>query len=301
MIKVCSLSSGSNGNAIFIKTGADCFLVDAGISCKQICLRLEQIESHISHIKGIFITHEHSDHIWGLEVLLRKHPTPIYLTQETYSNMYITIDEKLLHFIGSKDSVNINKTTIYSLPKSHDAAEPVIFCFHYKSKKISVITDAGYGCDNVITALQGAHVIFMETNYDEDMLHGGFYPPYLKKRIAGPRGHLSNVMAGSLIRDYASSELEYVFLSHLSENNNTPALAMETFLSIVKTREDLEKMNTILTSRYCISKVVEIKVSMEEDLDILSGSIFGGSGLTFDNKSFGMPRDHYGWTDFWTF
>ncbi|MDQ1351122.1 MAG: fold metallo-hydrolase [Acidobacteriota bacterium] len=262
MIKVCSLSSGSNGNAIYIKTGANCFLVDAGISCKQICLRLHQIESHISHIKGIFITHEHSDHIRGLEVLLKKHPTPVYLTQETYRNMPITIDETLLHFISANDRIIIDETVIQSLPKSHDAVEPLLFCFYYKGKKISVITDAGYGCDNVIAALREAHIIFLESNYDEEMLQSGFYPPYLKKRIAGPSGHLSNVNAGTLIRDHASPYLEYIFLSHLSENNNTPRLALETFLSIVKERNDLEKLNTILTSRYHVSDVVEIKVAI---------------------------------------
>lgn len=264
MIKVCSLSSGSNGNAIFIKTGADCFLVDAGISCKQICLRLQQIESHMSHVKGIFITHEHSDHIRGLDVLLRKHPTPVYLTEETYENMPTIIDDELLHFIGPKDRITINETVIQALPKSHDAVEPLLFCFYYKGKKISVITDAGYGCDNVIAALREAHIVFLESNYDEEMLRTGFYPPYLKKRIAGSSGHLSNVTAGSLIRDHASPYLEYVFLSHLSENNNTPCLALETFLSIVKERDELKNLDTILTSRYAISKVVEIK-SLTED------------------------------------
>lgn len=260
MIKVCGLSSGSNGNAIFIKAGINCFLVDAGISCKQICLRLEQIQSHISQIKGIFITHEHSDHIRGLEVLLRKHPTPVYLTEETYEHMPVSIADSLLHFIGSKDRVVIDGTVIQALPKSHDAVEPLLFCFYYKGKKISVITDAGYGCDNVIAALREAHIVFLEANYDEEMLRTGFYPAYLKKRIAGSFGHLSNITAGTLIRDHASSYLEYVFLSHLSENNNTPRLALETFLSIVKERNDLKNLNTILTSRYHVSEVVEIKV-----------------------------------------
>lgn len=266
MIKVCSLSSGSNGNAIFIKTGAECFLVDAGISCKQICLRLQQIESHISAVKGIFITHEHSDHIRGLDVLLRKYPTPVYLTEETYDNMPITIDDKLLHFIGPKDCITIDETVIQSLPKSHDAVEPLLFCFYYRGKKISVITDAGYGCDNVIAALREAHIVFLESNYDEEMLRTGFYPAYLKKRIAGLSGHLSNVTAGSLIRDHASPHLEYVFLAHLSENNNTPRLALETFLSIVKERDELKNLNTILTSRYAISKVVDIKTLAEDEV-----------------------------------
>jgi phosphoribosyl 1,2-cyclic phosphodiesterase len=259
MIKVCSLSSGSNGNVFFIKTGADSFLVDAGISCRQICLRLQQIQSHISEIKGIFITHEHSDHIRGLDVLLRKFPIPVYITEKTYDTLPIAIEEKLLHFINSNERLTFNKTVIQSMPISHDAVEPMLFSFYYRGRKISVVTDAGYGCNNVAEAIRDADIVFLESNYDEEMLQTGFYPEYLKKRISGRCGHLSNILAGSLVLDHASPNLEYVFLSHLSENNNTPTLALETFQSIIQEREDLQSLNTLLTSRYEVSEVVEIQ------------------------------------------
>lgn len=258
MIKLCSLSSGSNGNAIYIKTGENSFLVDAGISRRQIVLRLEQIQSHISQIDGIFITHEHSDHIRGLDVLLKHFPRPVYITEKTYNNMPLIIDDQYLNIIQPHDRITIGETEIQSLSKSHDAAEPTLFCFYYHGKKISVVTDAGHGCDNVIDSIRDADVVFLESNYDDEMLRTGFYPPYIKKRIAGPQGHLSNDNAGSLIRDHASSRLEYVFLSHISENNNTHTLAMETFQGIVKERDDLQGLNTILTSRHNISEVVEI-------------------------------------------
>ncbi|MCP4146799.1 MAG: MBL fold metallo-hydrolase [bacterium] len=259
MIKVCSLSSGSNGNAFFIKTGTDSFLVDAGISCKQICLRLKHIQSDISEIKGIFITHEHSDHIKGITVLLKKHPIPVYMTKKTYNNSDVSIDQKYLNFIGPSDKLFVNDTVIQSLPKSHDAGDPTLFCFYYKGKKISVITDAGYGCDNVISSIRDADILFLESNYDEQMLRNGYYPGFLKRRVAGRNGHLSNDLAGSLIQHHASPKLEYVFLSHLSENNNTPKLAMDTFRSSISKREDLHRVNTILTSRYEVSKVVEVR------------------------------------------
>lgn len=258
MIKLCSLSSGSNGNAFYIKTGKNSFLVDAGISRKQILQRLEQIQGHISEINGIFITHEHSDHIRGLEVLLKNVPRPVYITEKTYNSMSLTIENQYLNIIQSHHRMTIGETEIQSLSKSHDAADPTLFCFHYRGKKISVVTDAGHGCDNVIESIRDADAVFLETNYDEKMLQSGFYPPYLKKRIAGPRGHLSNFNAGSLIRDFASSRLEYVFLSHISENNNTSTLALETFRDIVNQRDDLQDLNTILTSRHNISEVVEI-------------------------------------------
>jgi len=259
MIKVCSLSSGSNGNVFFIRTGADCFLVDAGISCKQICLRLQQIQSHISDIKGIFITHEHSDHIRGLDVLLRKFPVPVYITEKTYNTLPFVIEDKYLNLINSDDRLTFNETVIQPLPKSHDAVEPMLFSFYYRDRKISVVTDAGYGCDNVAEAIRDANIVFLESNYDEEMLQTGFYPEYLKRRISGQYGHLSNSLAGSLILDHASPNLEYVFLSHLSENNNTPSLALQTFQSIVQERDDLQALNTLLTSRYEVSEVVEIQ------------------------------------------
>ncbi|MCP5109149.1 MAG: MBL fold metallo-hydrolase [bacterium] len=233
--------------------------MDAGISCKQICLRLEQVQSHITDIDGIFITHEHSDHTRGLDVLLRKNPLPVYMTEKTYDRMHISIDPEYLRTFTANGRLTVDQTVIQSLPKSHDAVDPTLFCFHYRGKKISVITDAGHGCENVKEALRDAHIVFLESNYDDEMLRTGLYPPYLKKRIAGPDGHLSNVNAGSLIRDHASPALQYVFLAHLSENNNTPTLAMDTFQTIIKERKDLKKLNTILTSRYHVSEIVELE------------------------------------------
>lgn len=258
MIEVCSLSSGSNGNAIFVKTGGNAFLVDAGISCRQICLRLEQIQEDMNDIKGIFITHEHSDHVKGLSVFLKRFPMPVYVTEKTYKRINISIDASYLHFINSNDLITIDETTIQSLPKYHDAVEPTLFCFYYKNKKISIVTDVGKACEKVIEAVRDAHIVFLESNYDENMLWEGFYPFYLKKRIAGDFGHLSNAHAGSLILDHASPHLEYVFLSHLSENNNTPEMALNTFQSIIKERDDLSRVNTILTSRHGVSPRIRL-------------------------------------------
>ena len=261
MIEVCSLSSGSNGNAFFIKTGNDAFLVDAGISCKQICLRLAQIGSQANDIKGIFITHEHSDHTKGLRVFLKRFPLPVYLTEKTYDRMNITIADGSLNIIKSADTISINSTTIRSLPKCHDAADPTLFCFYYKDKKISIVTDVGIACDNVIESVRDANILFLESNYDEGMLWEGIYPYFLKERIAGEYGHLSNDHAASLILNHASANLEYVFLSHLSENNNSPDTALKTFQSIIKERKDLRQINTIVTSRHEVSPKISIKAA----------------------------------------
>lgn len=258
MIEVCGLASGSNGNAFFIRTGTDCFLVDAGISCKQICLRLQQIQHHIDEIKGIFITHEHSDHTRGLRVLLNRFPIPVYITEKTYNRLPDVIDAQHFHFIESADRITINNTVIQSLPKSHDAVDPSLFSLYYKDKKISAVTDSGHACDNVIEAIKDANIVFLESNYDETMLWEGGYPYFLKQRVSGEHGHLSNAAAGELILNHASPGLEYVLLSHLSENNNTPDIALQTFQSAVKERQDLRHLQTILTSRHGISPLVKI-------------------------------------------
>lgn len=259
MIKICSLSSGSNGNAFFIRTGTGCFLVDAGISCKQITLRLLKVGSGIDEVKGIFVTHEHTDHVRGLQVLLKKHRIPVYVTPKTHAQIAETIPRECVRLIQPNERVSIDETTVQALPKSHDAVEPTLFNFYYRDKKISIITDAGYGCDNVIESIRDADALFLESNYDEKMLASGFYPPPLKRRVASDHGHLSNVTAGSLVREHASPNLEYLFLSHLSENNNTPVLAMETVKDQLKHRRDLNGLNTLLTSRHEVSPLVEIK------------------------------------------
>jgi len=260
MIQVCSLASGSNGNAFYIKTGDGCFLVDAGISFKQIRLRLEEVGSGIDEINGIFITHEHSDHVRGLDVLMRRTPVPVYITKRTYESCDLEIKEKYLNFIDPEGSVKMGDTEVQTYLKSHDAAEPTFFCFHTNGKKICVITDIGYACDNVEAAVKEANLLFLESNYDDRMLKTGIYPPYLKRRVAGHLGHLSNVQAGEVIANHAGAHLEYVFLSHLSENNNTPELAAETFQAAIKKRDDLQHLQerTLLTSRHGVSPMVSI-------------------------------------------
>lgn len=261
MIKVCSLSSGSKGNSFFIKTGGDVFLIDAGISCKQICLRLEEIGYSYKEIKGIFITHEHLDHIKGLSVFLKKHPVPVYISRETYQNTSSYIPDSCLKFINNNSRIEINGTKVEILKKSHDAVDPSIFNFIYKNFQTSFITDAGYGCSNVINSIKESNIIFLESNYDEGMLLNGIYPPFLQKRVSGTRGHLSNKMAAELIKKHASPKMSHIFLSHISENNNTPALALRTFNKIIQEREDL-LFKTHLTSARKVSSIVEIKESL---------------------------------------
>lgn len=261
MIEVCSLSSGSNGNCFYIRTGDKRFLVDAGISCKQIALRLQQVGSDASWIDGIFITHEHSDHIRGLRVFMNRFPTKIYVSEKTFWRMNLEVEPGYLHFIQSDDQLTIDNTTIRALPKSHDAVDPSLFYFVYNEKKISIITDAGYVCRNVIRAVADAHILFIESNYDRQMLQNGYYPAYLKARIEGAYGHLSNTQAAELVLQHGSPHLSHVFLSHLSENNNSPGIAMNTFKAIIKERSDLKRLKPLVASRQEVSQLVKLPLS----------------------------------------
>jgi phosphoribosyl 1,2-cyclic phosphodiesterase len=259
MIEACSLSSGSWGNAFFIRTGDRAFLVDTGISCKQILLRLQAVGHTAAEIGGIFITHEHVDHIRGLRVLLKRFPIPVYITRRTYSRSGLALDPSLLRWIGADDRISIGDTVVESRSKSHDAADPCLFTFYYRSRKISIITDVGQPCGNVIDAVRDADIIFLESNHDEEMLKNGPYPYYLKSRISGEMGHLSNRQAASLIRDYASPNLEHVFLAHLSEINNTPEIACQSFQTITAANEYLKGITPILTSRHGVSGLVRCR------------------------------------------
>lgn len=258
MIETCSLASGSNGNSYFIKTGDQSFLVDAGISTKQICQRLEQIGHSITDINSIFISHEHTDHIRGLNILAKKYNTKIYMTQKTFENSNININPNLIHFIKADDTITIENTTIRSFSKCHDALDPCSYSFIYDNKKVSIITDIGIACSNVINNIKDSDAIFLESNYDENMLLTSPYPAYLKQRIHGDNGHLSNYHAGLLIMEHASPRLKYIFLSHLSENNNRPELALNTFKEVIKQRQDLKHLDTIITSRHEHSRLIRI-------------------------------------------
>lgn len=247
MIKGCALASGSSGNCFFIEAGNG-FLVDAGISCKQIEERLGSIGKDISDINALFVTHEHADHIRGIDVLSRKHSIPIFINKETYESGYFNSDE-LINIIKNGQAIKFGGAKITAFSKSHDAANPVSYAFEYKNKKASVITDIGYACNNVISNVKRSNLLFLESNHDIKMLENGGYPAFLKKRIRSNVGHLSNYDAALLVLSHASSSLKSVVLSHLSQNNNLPELAMKTFNGLVKERKDLRDIGVHLSSR----------------------------------------------------
>lgn len=234
---VCVLASGSSGNCFYVDSGKGGILIDAGISCKQICLRLNSIGKDISDVHSVFITHEHSDHVKGLRVLANRYDIDIYLTKGTFSLLPFMLPEERVHFFEGKTLVR--GSLVRGFAKSHDAAEPISYLVSDENKTVSFITDIGYACPAVQNALHESDAVVLEANHDLGMLERGKYPFYLKRRISGPEGHLSNYDASLLVLEHATSRLNHVFLSHLSKENNTPDLAMWTFESLTRERKDL--------------------------------------------------------------
>jgi len=253
MIEACSLSSGSNGNSYFVRCGEDIFLVDAGICTRSIESRLRSIGYDLSQIKAVLISHEHSDHVRGLEVLSKR--VQVYMTRKTAESLPFKV-RNLNIFIRDK-RIMLGRTSIIPFSKYHDAVEPCSFAFCHDNKKISIMTDIGTICDNVKSHVNDSDILFLESNYDEKMLKEGNYPHFLKQRIMGKDGHLSNYNAASLVLEHASSKLKHVMLSHLSENNNRPELALGLFTSMIRERNDLS-VKAYVASRYCMSDLVRL-------------------------------------------
>ncbi len=231
-MEAAALASGSSGNCFYVGDWKTGLLVDAGISAKQIVSRLIALRINPEKVKAIFITHEHIDHVRGADVLARKLGIPIYATKATADNSFLCSDEKLIKIIARNKVIKVGDLQIEAFSKSHSAGDPVSFTIS-AHKKVSVITDAGYTCANIKKHVADCDFLFMEANHDEKMLEKGPYPAFLKEWIRSDEGHLSNSEAAKCIAEHASEKLKNIVLSHLSETNNTRAVALKTFEKIL--------------------------------------------------------------------
>lgn len=228
-LQFASLNSGSNGNCYYVGNSNSAILVDAGISCRETEKRMARLGLSLKKVKAIFISHEHTDHISGVEVLSRKHKIPVYITAGTLRNSRLQLQEDLTRVIR-KDAVTIvEDLVIKAFPKRHDAADPCSFVIEHASLNVGVFTDIGGCCSEVISNFAKCNAVFLEANYDTDMLMNGHYPFYLKRRISGGHGHLSNAEALELFVKHRSSRLTHLLLSHLSKENNSPQLVHHLF------------------------------------------------------------------------
>lgn len=247
-----SLNSGSNGNCYLISDGVDTVLVDVGISCKEVELRMERLGIAIKTVKAIFISHEHIDHVSGVSVLSKKYQLPVYITPSTLRNSPIKVEEHLIRPFIAKYPVTIGGLSITGFLKKHDASDPHSFIVEGNGVTIGVFTDIGEVCENVTTYFSKCNAAFLETNYDETLLMNGRYPMRLKRRISSEKGHLSNNQALDLFVNYGSQFLSHLFLSHISKENNEPNLALDFF------SKDASTTSVSIAPRYNESELFHI-------------------------------------------
>lgn len=260
-MEVCSLFSGSSGNCTYVSDGDTKLLVDAGVSGSKIIKALQEIDVKPEDIRGILVTHEHTDHIQGVGILSRKLDVPVYATEGTWNAMSSKIGDVALKntieieagkdfYIGNLD------VTPYAIP--HDAAAPVAYNFMTRGKKAGVCTDLGFMPRQVFEKIHDCDVLLLEANHDLDMLNSGSYPYELKRRISGSKGHLSNETCGKTLVHMAG-KVKYVMLGHLSKENNTEELAFMTITGILKENGITDKdIGVEVLKRECRSKIYNV-------------------------------------------
>jgi phosphoribosyl 1,2-cyclic phosphodiesterase len=226
---IASLNSGSNGNCYYIGNEEEAVLIDAGLSCRETERRMRRLGLPLDRVKAVFISHEHDDHIRGLEVLSQRYSLPVYITAKTLEQCRFAPAAGLARSFQPGSAIAIGALTITAFAKSHDACDPYSFTVASPSVRIGVFTDLGIVCDNLIRHFSQCHAAFLEANYDELLLENGRYPWPLKNRIRGGQGHLSNRQALELFAEYRPAFMSHLLLAHLSQDNNRPELVQALF------------------------------------------------------------------------
>ncbi len=226
---VSSLNSGSNGNCYYIGNGHDAVLIDVGLSCREMERRMRQVGVAINTVRAIFISHEHTDHIRGLETISKKYRLPIYITPGTLSGTRMPIMMDLVNPFEAGKGISVSGLTVTSFNKPHDAVDPHSFIISYEGIVVGVFTDIGNPHTALLDHFKLCHAAFLESNYDEDMLEKGKYPIHLKRRIRGGEGHLSNKQALDVFLSSRPAHMTHLWLSHLSQDNNDPGMVLDLF------------------------------------------------------------------------
>lgn len=265
-MRLCSIASGSSGNCIYVGSDHTHLLVDTGISKKKIDAGLKELEIKGEELDGILITHEHSDHIQGLGVFSRKYEVPIYATPGTIEGIenYAPLGkmpEGLLHPIHTDESFMLGDIMIDPFRISHDAREPSGYRMNCGGKAVAVATDLGIYDDYTVEKLKDLDAVLLEANHDIHMLEVGSYPYYLKRRVMGDKGHLSNELSGRLLCDILHDNLKHILLGHLSKENNYAKLAYETVKLEVTLSDNIykgEDLDMAVARRDMISEIITV-------------------------------------------
>ncbi len=281
MFSLTMLGSGSSGNAALIATDHCRLLIDGGLSARQLVLRLELCGIRPEQLDGVLLTHEHGDHVCGLEVLCRKFHVPIYcnaLTAEAIRCGSLS-DHRNWRIFRTGAEFSICDITVQTFPVPHDAVEPVGFAFHAGRCSLGFITDLGYATKMLVERLREVHTLVIETNHDEKLLQACQFRPWpVKQRIMSRHGHLSNTAAAIVIEQLLPGKIERVVLGHLSRDCNSPDLAKAAVQALLAKcgRDSLEV--------YCADQR-EISTCFR-----IGETIAGAFQPTFDDLFFPSPR-----------
>ncbi len=241
--RVCTLVSGSSGNSFYIENEDTAILVDAGISGAQFTNALKKQNLNPDKIKAIILTHDHSDHVYGAGVIHRKHNIPLYMTKGTYEKIADKIgkiQKPVIFKQGSK--IQIERLNVNTFGTPHDAVEPVAVIIECNNAFCGILTDLGCPFPSVVKLVPKLDAVFLESNYDPEMLENGPYNANLKNRIKSFKGHISNIEAGNILKNSIRGRLKQVVFSHLSDKNNHPDLVENTIFEIAG---DVIKKNNI--------------------------------------------------------
>lgn len=249
-LHIVSINSGSNGNCYYVGNENSAILVDVGLSCRQIELRMFDLNLSMAAVKAIFISHEHSDHIKGVTVLAKKYGLPVYASEGTVKAGRLKLSQ--LSFLEDRTPIQVGDLEVIPFKKLHDAADAYSFNVSGEGKTIGVYTDIGQVCENLIGHFRLCDAVILEANYDDELLKNGSYPYYLKQRISGGMGHLSNDKALTLVNEHSSINLKLILLAHLSKENNRPELVQELF------EKNTQGKEIVVLSRYESSTIYKI-------------------------------------------
>lgn len=239
MLRFCCLGSGSEGNALVVEArDGGCIsrvLLDAGFNGRQLRSRLARVGLRLEDLDAIVLTHEHSDHVSGVHGALRQRPVPVYCSAGTARA--VAVEEHFTEVVAG-EVVVVGALQLVPFSVTHDAAEPLQYVFGDGDRRLGVLTDVGAPHDEVFSALAAVDALVLECNHDVELLRASSYPPFLKARILGDHGHLSNAQAAQLLQRLDRSRLRLVAAGHLSRRNNRPELAQAALAAVLGSLPD---------------------------------------------------------------
>jgi phosphoribosyl 1,2-cyclic phosphodiesterase len=233
-LQAISLQSGSNGNCIYVETEGVRLIFDAGLSCIETERRLKAIGRDIRKVDALIISHDHADHVRCAGSMHRKYGIPIHITRDTLATALQRVRlghlNDVRHFRAG-DVIDFGDVIVRTIPTPHDGADGAVFVVQSGSMSLGIMTDLGHVFEELGREMSGLDAVFIESNYDPDMLLRGPYPAFVKRRIEGPGGHISNFESAELL--LSASCLKWACLAHLSSHNNYPALALKTHRKVL--------------------------------------------------------------------